>query len=300
MTDRPMPRDDAFLEVALRSLAGEIDWPPAAPATADGTTTGPDIATRVRVRLSSGERRRSRRWWSPGGRPVRRSLVFAIVALLALAIVAGAVGLGLPGLRIMFGEAPASLLPSPVATDAATDGATSSSSPTPTPTLPPIAGMRLNLGRQVELDEVQALAGVVPRLPADERLGPPDSVWVDSAKSDQVAYVWKAGPSLPETSERGVGLILMRFAGRSDDEFYQKVLSSGTRLQTVTVDGHDGFWISGEMHFFFYERPDGTGYVDDGRRWVGDALIWSDGRATYRIESALGRDATIALAESIE
>jgi hypothetical protein len=77
------------------------------------------------------------------------------------------------------------------------------------------------------------------------------------------------------------------------------VLGSGTRLQTVKVDGHDGFWISGEVHFFFYERPD-VGYVDDGRRWVGDALVWYDGTATYRIESALGRDATIEIAESIE
>ena len=91
----------------------------------------------------------------------------------------------------------------------------------------------------------------------------------------------------------------MRFAGQSDEEFYQKVLSSGTRLQTVKVDGHDGFWISGEMHFFFYQRPDGE-YVDDGRRWVADALVWYDGTATYRIESALGRDATIEVAESIE
>jgi hypothetical protein len=299
MTDRPMTRDDASLEGALRSLADEIDWPQATPATADGTTAGPDVATRVRVRLASGERRRSRRWWGVGGRPVRRSLVLAIAALLALAIVAGAVGLGLPGLRITFGEPPASLLPSPIATAVPTGGATSSPSPTPTPTLPPIAGMRLSLGRQVELDEVEALTGVPVRLPTDERLGPPDSVWVDAARSDQIAYVWKAGPNLPETSERGVGLILMRFAGRSDDEFYQKVLNTGTRLQTVTVDGHDGFWISGDMHFFFYERPEG-GYVDDGRRWVGDALVWYDGTATYRIESALGRDATIALAESLD
>ena len=60
------------------------------------------------------------------------------------------------------------------------------------------------------------------------------------------------------------------------------------------------WWISGDMHFFFYERPDGGGYIDDGRRWVGDALVWNDGAATYRIESALGRDETIAIAESIE
>jgi hypothetical protein len=54
------------------------------------------------------------------------------------------------------------------------------------------------------------------------------------------------------------------------------------------------------MHFFFYVRPDTEGYVDDGRRWVGDALVWYDGTATYRIESSLGRDATIGIAESIE
>lgn len=298
MTDRPLARlDDAGLEGALRSLSGAIDWPTAAPTFPSGATAGPDIATRVRVRIASGERAGwARPWWRPfGGRPLRRSLVLAIAALLALAIVAGAVGLGLPGLRITFGEPPASLLPSPTPTAEPTERGT----PTPTPTLPPITGMRLNLGRQVELDEVESRTDVPVRLPTDARVGQPDTVWIDEAKFDQIAYVWEAGPTLPETSERGVGLVLMRFAGRTDDEFYQKVLGSGTRVQTVTVDGHDGFWISGEVHLFFYERP-GVGYVDDSRRWVGDALVWYDGTATYRIESALGRDATIEIAESIE
>ncbi|MGH2477021.1 MAG: hypothetical protein ACRDIL_17320, partial [Candidatus Limnocylindrales bacterium] len=232
-------------------------------------------------------------------RPIRRSLVLAVAALLALAIVAGAVGLGLPGLRITFGEPPASVRPSPIATAAPTDGAIPSATPIAAP--PAVTGMRLDLGRQVRLDEVEALTGVPVRLPAGgARLGPPDTVWVDATRFDQVAYVWKAGATLPETSERGVGLILMRFAGRSDEEFYQKVLSSGTRLEAVRVDGHGGFWISGDVHFFFYERSDRGGYVDDGRRWVGDSLVWYDGSATFRIESSLGRDATIAIAESIE
>jgi hypothetical protein len=298
MIDRRLASlDDADLEGALRTLSAAIDWPTAAPTTPSGATAGPDIATRVRVRITSGDRARAARpWWRPsGGRPVRRSIVLAIAALLALAIVAGAVGLGLPGLRITFGEPPPSLLPSTTPTAEPTERGT----PTPTPTLPPITGMRLDLGRQVQLDEVESLTGIPVSLPTDARLGEPDTVWVDEAKFDQIAYVWEAGPTLPETSERGVGLVLMRFAGRTDDEFYQKVLGSGTRLQTVTVDGHEGFWISGEMHFFFYERPD-VGHVDDGRRWVADALVWYDGTATYRIESALGRDATIEIAESIE
>jgi hypothetical protein len=295
MTGRPIARNDQRLEAALRALSSDIAWPTVAPVTG-GVATGPDLATRVRVRLASGERRRSRAWWSFGGRPVRRSLVLALIALLLLAVVAAAVGLGLPGLRITFGEPPASLLPSPSASANAT--ANASRSPTPSPTLPSVPGMNLRLGRQVALDEVETLTGVPVRLPTDERPGPPDSVWVDASRFDQVAYVWAAGPELPESLEPGVGLILMRFDGQTDREFYEKALNSGTTLVRVDVDGHDGYWISGDPHFFFYRR--GEDYVDDGRRWVGDALIWYDGTATYRIESALGRDETIALAESIE
>lgn len=294
MTDRPMALDDNGLETALRALAREIDWPVAAPITPEGVTAGPDIATKVRARLVAGERRRApHRWWSLGGRPVRRSLVLALVALLALAIVAAAVGLGLPGLRITLGEPPASVLPSPTVTP------TGSRTPSPTPTLPPITGMRLNLGRQVALDEVEAVTGVAVRLPTDERLGPPDSVWVDRAKGDQVAYGWKASDVLPETTERGVGLVLMRFDGADVREYYEKMVNTGTSIERVKVAGHDGYWIAGEPHLFFYTTSNGA-FVEDSRRWVGDALIWNDGTATYRIESALGRDATIEIAESIQ
>lgn len=299
MTDRRMALDAVALETALRALSPALDWPTAGSRSPDGAPAGPDIATRVRVRLSSADRRRARRWWTIGGRPLRRSVVFAILALLGLALIAGAVGLGLPGLRITLGEPPPSLLPSPTAVASPVAGATPSRSPTPTPTLPPVAGMRLGLGRQVTLDEVEPTTGVPVRLPVDDRLGPPDSVWVDPGKADQVAYVWASSADLPDSLEPGVGLILMRFAGADDEEFYEKMLNTGTTLERVTVDGHGGYWISGEPHFFFYSTPDGR-FIEDTRRWVGDALIWSDGSATYRIESALGRDATIAIAESIE
>jgi hypothetical protein len=294
MTDRRMLLDDHGLEAALRALSSEIDWPTSAPAAADGTPIGPDIATRVRARVASRERR-PRRWWTSGGRPLRRGLVLALLALLGLAIVAGAVGLGLPGLRITLGEPPASVLPSPTVTS----NPTGSRPPSPSPTLPPIAGMRLLLGRQVALDDVEPETGVPVRLPKDERLGPPDSVWIDPAKGDQVAYVWKPSGDLPETLEAGVGLVLMRFDGRNEDEFYDKAIHSGTTLERVKVAGHDGYWISGDPHFFFYTDANGQ-FVEDSRRWVGDALIWNDGTATYRIESSLGRDATIAIAESME
>ena len=106
-----------------------------------------------------------------------------------------------------------------------------------------------------------------------------------------MAFVWAASEALPETREPGIGLILMRFDGRLDDGYRQKLLGEGVTVERVTVDGQRGFWVSGDAHFFFYIGKDG-GVIDDGRRWVGDALAWTDGTTTYRIESALGRDAT--------
>lgn len=157
----------------------------------------------------------------------------------------------------------------------------------------------MGLGKQVRLDEVEGLTGIPVRLPTDARLGEPDSAWIDTSKANQVAYVWATSPELPQTNEPGVGFVLMRFDGTTDPGFYEKVIGSGTHLERVSVGGRDGFWITGDPHFFYYVR-DGQQFFDENRRWVGDALIWSDGTTTFRIESALGRDATIAIAETLE
>ena len=269
--------DDAGLEALLRGSAEAIAWPTASPAGA------PDIAMRVRVRLVAAPRPVARRPWTAWP-PVRRSLLLALVALLTLAAIAGAVGLGLPGLRLILGEPPVSPPPSVA--------------PSPTPPPGPI-GSSLRLGELSALDEVEGLTGIPVLLPTDPAIGPPDAVYVDRVRGNQVAFVWAASEALPETREPGIGLILMRFDGRMEDEYRQKLIGQGTTVERVTVDGNRGFWVSGEAHFFFYVREDG-GLIDDGRRWVDDALAWTDGTVTYRIESALGRDATIELAESVE
>lgn len=280
MNDQPMrlaARDDAGLEALLRGSAEAIAWPSASPPGA------PDIAMRVRVRLVALPRPVPRRPWA-AWRPVRRSLLLALVALLTLAAIAGAVGLGLPGLRLILGEPPASRPPSVA--------------PSRTPPPGPV-GSSLRLGELYALDEVEALTGTPVQLPTDPAIGPPDAVYVDRVRENQVAFVWAASESLPETREPGIGLILMRFDGRMEDQYREKLIGEGTTVERVTVDGNRGFWVSGEAHFFFYVREDG-GVIDDGRRWVDDALAWTDGATTYRLESALGRDATIELAESLE
>ena len=279
MTDRPTrlaALDDAALEALLRSTADAIDWPIARP-------TGPDIAMRVRARLVALPPP-ARRGFLARWRPLHRSLVLALLALLALAALAGAVGLGLPGLQVTLTEPPASVPPSVA----------------PGRTPPPGApGSTLHLGDPVSLNEVEALALIAPQLPIDPEIGLPDAVYIDRSKGNQVAYVWAASETLPETTDPGVGLILMRFDGKTVDGFHEKLIGQGVTAEPVTVDGRRGIWISGRAHFFFYVGEGGVTIADD-RRWVGDALVWSDGIATYRIESALGRDRTIAMAESLE
>ena len=210
--------------------------------------------------------------------------MLALLALLALAAIAGAVGLGLPGLRLILGEPSASPPP------------TVAPSRTP-PRARSVRGWAL--ARQVTLDEVETLTGIPAQLPTDPAIGPPDAVYVDRARGNQVAFVWAASDALPETREPGIGLILMRFEGTARRWVPTEAHRRGRDGRACDRRRRTGYWVSGEAHFFFYFGKAGA-VIDDGRRWVDDALAWTDGATTYRLESALGRDATIDLAESLE
>ena len=278
--------DDAGLAAALGDLAEAIDWPAAGPASPGGA----DVATAVRVRIEAGTvpSDRGARWQSAwrSWRPVRRVLVVAVVVVLALAVLAalaGAAGLGLPGIRILLGPAPVSPPPTPVA------------APSRSPAAVPGAGM--HLGERVELADLDRRAGFPVRLPQDPAIGPPDAAYIDPALGGQVTLVWASRPDLPDTIEPGVGLVMSVFRGTYDSSFLNKAVGSGTIVQLVMVDGNRAFWLTGAPHFFYYSNA--SGQVFDPRRWVGDALLWADGSTTYRLESAVGRERTIEIAESL-
>ncbi|MEJ7748054.1 MAG: hypothetical protein WKF56_02055 [Candidatus Limnocylindrales bacterium] len=221
-------------------------------------------------------------------------MVLALAALLVLAAVAGAVGLGLPGLRIILAE-PSD--PPPSVGPSRSPGRSQATGPSPSEVIS-VPGSGLRLGRVTTLAEAEAATGLRIRLPSDPLLGPPDAVFVDRERASQVALVWADRADLPASLQPGVGLILMAFDGTVDPSFIQKVIGGGSRVSRLSVGADPGFWIEGDPHLFFYST-EGDLNVNDSRRWVGDALLWSDGRTTYRIESALGREATLAVAESI-
>jgi hypothetical protein len=277
---------DEALGAALRELGGAVAFPSAA------ATGRPDIATRVRVQIVetglSGAGRAGRRrafGWLPA-RPMRRGLVFALAGLLILAAIAGAVGFGLPGLRIFFG---------PLPTPSVAPSVSPSASPSRSPLAPPPVGSSLGLGVALPLEEIEAKVDFDLILPPDPAIGSPDA----SFKSEErVALVWATKPGLPETNASGIGLVINEFPGTTDRGFFEKVLTQDTTVTPVTVNGLEGYWLSGAPHFFMYVDREGDQHFDEGRV-VGDTLIWTSGETTYRLESALGKDAAIRLAESL-
>ena len=275
MADERLVRlSDDELGAALRSLAGVVAWPDARLGPG-----GPDLASRLRARLVADPPSVSRRGLALQW-PVRRALLLALVALLALAVVAGAVAFGVPGIRLIFGD-PGGTPPPAVAS--------------PSPAAHPGAG--LGLGERVPLAAVEGLAGFPVRLPADPSLGPPDAIYL--SRRDEVAMVWGPRDGLPPTVEGDVGLLLMQFRGSIAPEPIGKIISTGTVVEPVQLGDGRGFWISGDPHVYFYMTLEGE-HVEEDRRWVGDALIWEEGDLTYRLETSLGRDAAIRIAESLE
>ena len=215
-------------------------------------------------------------------RPLRRSLLVAVAALLILAAVAGAVGLGVPGIRILFGG------PTPPPSIA-------SPSPAASPSGSPSLGALLGLGTKLPIDESERLAGIDLVLPTDPEIGPPDAAYLFA---NRVALVWGERPGLPADPSSGVGLLISEFRGTVDQGYYGKTLDSDAVVIPVTVGDNRGYWISGPPHFFFYVDPSGRD-IDDTHRLVGDTLIWADGDVTYRLESQLGMEEAIRVAESL-
>jgi hypothetical protein len=209
-------------------------------------------------------------------------LVAAVLILLALAALAGAAGLGLPGLRLILGPAPVS--PPPSLTPSASPAAGA-------------PGSALGLGEQVPLEDLDARAGFDVEWPLDPALGPPDAAYIDRTLGGQVALVWGSRDALPGTLEPGVGLIVTAFRGTADGGFYSKAIGSGTTVESMPVDGARGYWLTGDPHFLFYQGPDGL--VHDPRRWVGNALLWTRGAITYRLETSLDQAVAIRLAETM-
>jgi hypothetical protein len=223
----------------------------------------PDLRRRVVERIITAPSRRP--WWRPAALP--RAMALAIVATLLVAATVAALAFALPGLRIIF-------VPSVPSPSAAT----------------PVAD-RLALGVPVAPETVDV--GV------PSALGMPDEAYM-LGDNEVLTLVYRASDELPPLGTSEIGLLVQRIDGVLDGGRVEKLVDEvGASITHVEVNGSDGFWIEGPPHVIRYLTPSGAARLE-ATRLVGDALVWERDGVLYRIESSLGRDETIEVAESIE
>lgn len=164
-------------------------------------------------------------------------------------------------------------------------------------TAPAIAPATLTIGDPVSLATAQASVEFPVLIPSSIPL--PDSVQLASwGGGRQIVMAWAASDQLPEVFETRTGLLLFQFRASVNEELLTKQATEATVIQEVAVRGSTGYFISGAPHIVWFESSDNMMF-EDFVRLAANVLIWEADGVTYRIESSLGLEETLAVAESL-
>ena len=257
---------DSAVERLLVVAGREAAWP----ATPDLRTSvlarieapeAPDLRPGVLTRID-GESARP----GPTVRALRALAIAAILVILLAGLAAG-LGFSLPGLDL---------------------GRTAE---TPAATSP------LDLGSPIPV--ASAAASDRPRVLLPAALPPPDEAFELGADDGRiVSLAWRAAPGDPVLEGTDTFLTLMAVPGTTEPPLIQKAAGPDVRLEPIDVNGDPGWWITGAPHEIMVKRPDGDIGVLRAAV-VGDTLVFSRAGTLYRLESALGKDATLEIARSL-
>jgi hypothetical protein len=140
-------------------------------------------------------------------------------------------------------------------------------------TLPPAdeRSLTANLGESIPVDEAAQRVGFQPLLPAG----------VDRVYENE-------GAILAVLREDGAPVLLTEFGSGA---YFKKAVGGQTSIEQLRVGADDGFWIEGARHVF--QMPSGA------PRMAGNALVWTHGSLTLRLEGRLTRTEAIALARRV-
>lgn len=150
-------------------------------------------------------------------------------------------------------------------------------------TLPDVPAQRLDFGERVGRAEAERRAGFELL-----DLGEPDGVYI---RSDDVVSLVYGDPRRPR-------LVLTELPGRVWDGMMKKVGSRGTTVESVTVGGEPGLFVSGAEHFVMFLDENGE-VADEQTYLAGTVLLWNRGGLLLRLEGDLGRDEALELARSV-
>jgi len=256
----PEPMD---IERTLAGVAAELEWP----AT-------PDVRATVRRAIAARPPWYASRW---------------ALAAVALIVIAAAL-LAYPPTRTAIADW----------VNLHTSIQRTTSVPTPSPLPPGPLGKRLGLGSETSL--AAARSGVTWQVLLPGGLGQPDEVYLqnppDGPAQGEVTLVYGPRPGIPVSGETGVGVLVTEARGTVNENFFGKTVGPGTTIEPVTVNGHQGWWISGQPHVFFFD--DGSGNArSETLRLATNTLIIDEGGTIVRIEGDLTRQQALDLAASL-
>jgi hypothetical protein len=160
-------------------------------------------------------------------------------------------------------------------------------------------GVELELGEQMSIEE--ATEAVDFELSAPGSLRSPDAVFLsDRPSSGRVSMVWESDETLPASGDTGIGLIHSQFALElAEDAEFVKSATPDTSVRAVEVGSAIGLWIEGAPHVISYEDAAGN-RVEEETRLAGNVLMWESDGVTHRIETTVGLQATLRLADSLQ
>jgi hypothetical protein len=264
MTERFWGSTDPELGTALRGLSAVLRWP-----------EEPDVAASIADSIQN-QRERARPFLPRLSMPSRRRTVLLIAAaLLVLGAAAFAAKLVIDLGAVTISEVPGR--------------------PTSIPSEPFGAG---DLGTPVSLDEAAAIAGFTPAIPTS--LGPPDGVWVDDARSGDVATpsrrivtAWRPRAGVRRIPGTPWGVVLIQFDG-SVDVAFKTVYSQTGRFGHAVVDGASAYWTTGDHVLQLISGTELRSY-----RVNANVLMWARDGFTFRLETMLPVAAATPIAESL-
>ena len=171
---------------------------------------------------------------------------------------------------------------------------------TPSPLPPGPLGARLGLGGKTTLPDAQKQVAWHIVLPSG--LGEPDEVYLqpppDAPAQGEVTLVYATRPGIPVAAQTGVSVLVTEARGTVDQNFFGKMIGPDTSFEPVTVDGHQGYWIEGPLHEFFFTDANG-GFRSETVRLAANTLILDYGGTVIRIEGNLTKAQAVELAASL-
>jgi hypothetical protein len=254
----------AELEDRLAALAEGIEWPPT-----------PRLSVTVARKAQP-----ARRAWTQPRWALAAVAVLAIVATLLAYTPTGTAVANWVNLHINLRHTTA--LPTP--------------SPLPSGTL----GSNLGLGTPTTLEAAQNVVGWQVLVPA--QLGRPDAVYLlmppDGPSQGEVTLVYAPRPGIQAASQTGVAVLVTMARGSVNEQFFGKTVGPDTTVQAISVDGYDGWWISGKPHMFvFIDSNNEPRY--DTLRLATNTLVINEEGTIVRIEANVTEAQALQIGSSL-